>query len=105
MKKLTDAVLLREVRAEAGIKTLQELEHFLQAVDVNLDLFTALIDEYEFKTQDTFSELVSIDNHLQLFTYKKCDLKQYRIGSFGECVISNIGASSNGFCYINDLNR
>lgn len=105
MTKLTDAVLEDEVCEEAKIETAVQSMRFFDAVKRNLDIFTALIEQHNKTTDNSFQELVSIENDLTLFTIKQCDISQYTEDTTGECLITNVGDISNGRCYINDLER
>lgn len=103
MTKLSDAVLRSEVHEEGNFQTADDFQRFFEAVDRNLDIFTEFFEHCNLKVDDTFDELVPIENDLTLFTYKKCDVQQYKPNAIGECVVTTIGNCTEGQCYINDL--
>lgn len=105
MTKLTDAVFKADVRDEAKVQSFEELNRFFDAVKINLDLFSEFFNLCDAAADNCFNKLVSIENDLTLFTYKRYDLKQYKPNMMGECVIRNIGSCANGRCYINDLEK
>lgn len=106
MAKLTDAIFKDGIHEETEIETAEEMKFFLEAVKRNLDIFTALIEYHHMNTDNSFTQLASIENKLSLFTFKPFDVSQYDASSngIGECVITQIGDILSGQCHINFLN-
>lgn len=94
-----------EVRAEAQIETTVNLNHFLETVDRNLDVLIELIELYGTEADKSLMKLVSIENDLTLFTYKRCNLNQYKQNTIGDCVVTRVGNTVKGYCHINDLRK
>lgn len=103
VSKITSAVYKNEVREEANIQTAAELQRLFDAVNANLGVFMELFQLCSAKADSSFDKLVSIENDLTLFTYKRCDLKQYKLNMIGECVVKKIGSAVHGRCHINNL--
>lgn len=105
MTRLTDAVFKEESRKQTKFETVDDFNCFLQAAKRNLEIFTKFFAQWNKTLDETFDELVPIENDLTLFTYEQFDVHQYKPNAIGECVITNIVSCVEGQCYINDLRK
>lgn len=105
MTKLTDAIFKHEVREEAKIKTADRLERFFVAVKRNLKVLTETFEQCNNNVDDSLTQLISIESDLTLFTYQPFDVRQYKLNTIGDCVITKIGNRLDGQCFINDLKK
>lgn len=106
MTKLTDAVFKNGVREEAKMQTADELNSFFTAVKRNLDILTAMMENYNKTTDNSFTELSSIENDLTMFTFKGFDVSKYYTENMtGECVITKVGHIAGRRCHIADLHK
>lgn len=100
-------MLKENARDEAKIQGDGDLKVFFETVNTNLDIFTAFFKHCNSKADVYFDQLIPIENGhtLSLFTYKQCDLKQYKTNRIGQCVITRVLDRLEGRCIINDLKK
>lgn len=89
---MTDAVFKDEVRKETKMEDSDgELNRFLEVVKINLNVLTSLIGFYNKTAECSFTQLVSIENDLTLFTFQHNHTSRYKANTVSECIITNVG--------------